>query len=225
MPRPPPWLGRPRYQLDGDARLRWESFWADEVVMPQPLSATGQANGMLLPAATSHARPVSVSLMTRYTALLMDTHPYHVRTNTVIVRSNDNPVTVELPLPRHDTIERNDVPAIAREHFGWIYNMMMETMPVGLARVRDDYAATGQADQAMMLVDGAMRLGTFVELANASAEACGLDGQMPALVLQYWPATMELMVYEEVVPGEGLTTAVSPPSGDRPVLPFVYPDT
>ena len=126
-------------------------------------------------------------------------------------------MTVELPIPRQETVEHDDVPIIARNHMGWIMHMMMETMPVALRAVKEENAATGQADQSMLLVDCAMRLGTFVELANASAEAAGVNE--PFLVLEYWPATMDLFLRESFI-GENVQGLSG--SGDRPADDFVY---
>jgi len=85
---------------------------------------------------------------------------------------------------RHHT-GRSDAAFIARDYVRWILHTMAETMPVAMSRVRDWYSATSQANQSMMLVAGAQRLETFVELANATAEASGVPDRF--LELEYFP--------------------------------------
>ena len=70
--------------------------------------------------------------------------------------------------------------------------MMEDTMPIAHAHMRDFPVPGGpqsQEDQGMVLADAAMRLGTFVELANDVAEAVGVE---ETLELRYWPDTRQL---------------------------------
>ncbi len=165
-------------------RLRWICFWRREVILRVP-SATSP---MLVPAPRSHARPVGMSTLTQYYALLLETHPYYHQTVTVVQREAREGAT------------RSDLPPIGRapsttyienacDHIEWIMRMMELTMPVALEQAKEALAATYTRIQWMKLADGAMRLSTFVELANS--EAMALDAPQK-LELEYRPDTCNL---------------------------------
>jgi len=135
--------------------------------------------------------------LARYFAVLLETHPYYERTAMVVIPERATPENYDPDAPLQHTIGREDDAWIVRDYIGWIINMMAETMPVAMSRVSDWYTATSQADQAMMLVDGAQRLETFVELANASAEAASMDR---FLVLRYSAYNPEISLHEVLRP-------------------------
>ncbi len=129
-----------------------------------------------------------MSTLTQYYALLLETHPYYHQTVTVVQREAREGAT------------RSDLPPIGRapsttyienacDHIEWIMRMMEVTMPIALEQAKEALAATYTRIQWMTIADGAMRLSTFVELANS--EAMALDAPQK-LELEYRPDTCNL---------------------------------
>ena len=131
-----------------------------------------------------------MSTLNQYTALLMETHPYYQQARLSMFHHGQIRASAVVPRDWGPSAEHN---MNLREHIQWITRMMEDTMPIAHALMRDFPVPGGpqvsQEDPGMVLVEAAMRLGTFVELANDAAEAVGVE---ETLELRYWPDTRQL---------------------------------